>query len=125
MGIVETYFFDTYALFEIIVGNKNYNKYLTDIAIITSKLNLIELHYGLLLKYGKDEAEKWYQLFLKFVVPINDMTIFKANEFRAVHKKKKLSYIDCIGYMLAKNYKSKFLTGDMGFEGMDNVEYVK
>jgi len=39
--------------------------------------------------------------------------------------KSNLSYVDCIGYILAKELKVGFLTGDREFEGMDNVEFVK
>ena len=37
----------------------------------------------------------------------------------------KLSFIDCIGYYLAKKNKAKFLTGDEKFKNMENVEFVK
>ena len=36
-----------------------------------------------------------------------------------------LSYVDYIGYILAKQRNVKFLTGDKEFENMDNVEFVK
>ena len=39
--------------------------------------------------------------------------------------KRKLSMTDCIGYMMAKQWGIKFLTGDKEFEDMENVEYVK
>ena len=59
MGEIETYFFDTYALYEIFNQNANYKKYSNNINIITTRLNLMELHYGLLLKYGINIANKW------------------------------------------------------------------
>jgi len=40
-------------------------------------------------------------------------------------KNQKLSFIDCIGYILAKKHKAKFLTGDEKFKGKENVEFVK
>ena len=39
--------------------------------------------------------------------------------------KRKPSYIDCIGYMVAKRLNIKFLTGDKDFEDLDNVKFVK
>jgi predicted nucleic acid-binding protein len=33
--------------------------------------------------------------------------------------------VDCISYALANRLGIKFLTGDMQFEGLPNVEFVK
>ncbi len=125
MGEIEAYFFDTYAFHEIINGNPLYKKYEKEIVIITTKLNLMELHYGILLLYGKEKADEYYENFLKFVVEIEDDIIKKANYFRAEYKKRKLSYVDCIGYIIAKSRNIKFLTGDMQFEDLENVQFVK
>jgi len=122
---VRTFFFDTYAFFELIGGNENYKPYTERIAIVTTRLNLIELHYGLLIKHGKETADRYYYELLKFAVDVNDEVIIKANEFRATLKSKHLSYVDCIGYVLAKSRNIKFLTGDKEFAGLDGVEYVK
>lgn len=40
-------------------------------------------------------------------------------------KCKDLSIPDVIGYIIAKRHGVPFLTGDSGFEGFDNVEFVK
>ena len=125
MGEIETYFFDTYAFYEIIQGNKDYKKYEKGIAIITTRLNLMELHYGLILLYGKSDADRYYDTFLPFVVDFDDNLIKRANEFRAKNRKLKLSYVDCIGYTVAKMSGVKFLTGDKGFKMFENVEFVK
>ena len=118
------YFFDTYAFFEIINANKNYLEYLEEIGT-TTKLNLMELHYGLLKEYGKRFADEKYDSLVKNTVEIDDATIKQASEFRLANSKKKLSYIDCIGYITAKKHGLIFLTGDKGFENMENVEFVK
>ncbi len=125
MGDLKTLFFDSYALFEIVEGNKNYKQYLTKVAIITTKLNLMELHYGLLNKYGRDIANRYYDIFLIFSIDIDDDIIKKANEFRLSLKKKRLSYIDCVGFTIAKTRNIKFLTGDEQFRYLANVEFVK
>ena len=56
---------------------------------------------------------------------VDDDTFKEAIRFRKEHKKKDLSYTDCIGYIYAKRNNLKFLTGDKEFENMDNVEFVK
>ncbi len=124
MGEVKEYFFDTYAFFEIIHKNKNYKNYLKS-GIITTNLNLIELHYNLLRVYGGKIAEKAYERFKPFCIKISDEVIKEANKFKLLHKKRKVSHVDCIGYILAKKNGVKFLTGDKEFKDMANVEFVK
>lgn len=125
MGSITTYFFDTYALYEIIEGNNNYKPYINNIAMITTKLNLMELHYGLLLKYGKAIADKYYKELIRFAVKITDEIIMNSNELKTSFKKRKLSYVDCIGYTIALQKNIKFLTGDKEFQDLKNVEFVK
>ena len=118
------YFFDTYAFIEILNGNPNYTKYKTT-EIVTSKFNLIELYYIILLRFNKEKADEIYDQLLKYVIYVDDFTIKEAMVFRAKNKSKKLSYIDCIGYIIAKMNNLRFLTGDKQFEKIDNVEFVK
>lgn len=125
MGELKGYFFDSYALFEIVLGNKNYNPYLDKIAIATTKLNLMELHYGLLKIYGKDIADRYYDYFSIYCIDFEDGVIKKANEFKLSLKSRKFSYIDALGYVIAKANNLKFLTGDIQFKDLDNVEFVK
>lgn len=124
MGKINEYFFDTYALFEIIHKNQNYSDYLK-VGIITTKLNLMELHYIIFRLYGEGVADKAYERFKTFCVEISDEVIKQANEFKFLNKKRKLSYVDCIGYIISKMNSVKFLTGDRQFENMENVEFVK
>ena len=125
MGIIETFFFDTYAFFEILKGNPQYERYGKGVGIMTTKLNLMELYYGLLLSRGKVEAEHWYEEYGPFVVPIDDFILKRACELKALFKERKLSYVDCVGYIIAKARGVKFLTGDRQFKDLENVEYVK
>ena len=119
------FFYDTYAILEIIKGNENYSKYVKNTGIVTTKLNLMELFYRLYVLHGLKIAEFYYQKYLPFAVGISDSLIKKSAIFSAENKKKDLSYVDCIGYVLALEHKIKFLTGDMQFKEMDNTEFVK
>ena len=118
-------FFDTYAFYELIKGNPNYKKFNVGFNILTTKLNLMELHYGLLRDEGEEIADEYYGKFLKFCVEIDDDTIKKANVFRLRNYKRNLSYVDCLGYVIAKKFNAMFLTGDDQFKDFDNVEFVK
>ncbi|HLD15107.1 MAG TPA: PIN domain-containing protein [Candidatus Nanoarchaeia archaeon] len=123
--MIRSFFFDTYAFCEMLKGSVNYEPYSKGIKIITTKLNLMEFHYFLLLNYDKETADRYYDYFAKFTIAIEDEAIKKASEIRMTFKHKKLSYIDCLGYVIASFNGVRFLTGDKQFEGMDNVEFVK
>ncbi len=122
---LKTYFYDTYAFFEIIEGNQNYKPFISGAVVITTKLNLMELYYGLFVKYGETIAEKYYDRLLKFIIDTDDDTIKQAMKFRALNKARNLSYIDCIGYIISRKRGIKFLTGDKEFKDMGGVEFVK
>lgn len=124
MGI-ETFFFDSYAFFEIIEGNPNYDQFTAGIAIVTTRLNLMELFYGLLVKYDRRTANRYYDELARFCIDIDDNVIREAMIFRVMNKKRKLSYIDCLGYLIAKQRNISFLTGDEKFKDAPNVEFVK
>lgn len=118
-------FYDTYAILEIIKGNANYKEHLKNIGIATTRLNLMKLYYRLYLIHGIETAEFYYQKYLPFAVEISDSLIKKAVIFRAENRKKDLSYVDCIWYIFAKENKIRFLTGDVQFKNMDNVEFIQ
>lgn len=116
-------FFDTYALVEIAKGNPRYKKYLDVEKIVLAKLNLIELYYAILRDFNEIEAKKHYFFYRPFAKETTDDEIFEAMGFKLAHKG--LSYADCIGYMTAKHEREKFLTGDVAFKGLENVEFVR
>lgn len=124
----ETFFLDTYAIQEILEGNERYKKFTEQVRLITSKLNLMEIYHNILKKKGEDDAESAFNEFADICVGITDDDLKQAVKFKASIKnsnsKSNISYIDAIGYTLAKKYNVKFLTGDREFKGMDNVEFV-
>lgn len=87
----------------------------------------MELYYKSLRDFGKKLADKFYARFLDYAIDFDDGIIKEAMEFRLnmKNKGKDLSYTDCIGYILAKKKKVKFLTGDKEFKNLPNVEFVK
>ncbi len=123
--VIKNYFFDTYVFHELALGNPNYAKFNSVVNVLTCKLNLMELYYTFLCKYGKDIAEVHYDKFTKCCIDIDDEIIKKAMDFKQEHKKRNLSYVDCIGYILAIHKGLIFVTGDKEFEHFPNVEFVK
>jgi|SRR3989338_4303830 len=125
MEAIKSFFFDTYALFEIVHENKNYKPYTNNVTVITTKLNLMELHYILLRHYGLEYAEKAFEHFRKFCVEFDDVSLKECSQFKFDNYRRDLSYVDCLGYVIAKKFNAKFLSGDEQFKDFDNVEFVK
>lgn len=120
--MTETYFFDTYAFFEIIYGNPKYNKY-SDADAITTVFNLAELGYGLKKEVDTKTADTFVEKYKHFLVEVSIEDIKEATSLK--RKYKDLSLPDVIGYTVAKRWKVKFLTGDEGFKDFENVEFIK
>ena len=118
------YFFDSYALVEIVKRNVNYEKYKSENPIC-SILNLFELHQVLLREFNKQTADYWISKFDYILIEITKEDVINASEFRFANKGKRLSMTDCIGYVLAKKNGFKFLTGDKEFKKIENVEFVQ
>lgn len=118
------YFFDTYAIIEIIKQNEKYLEYIDEEATITI-FNLAEIYWSVLGDFGEEKANKVYEEYKKAVVEIDDETLKEAIKFRKKYKNRDMSYTDCIGYTYAKRHNMKFLTGDKEFQDLDNVEFVK
>ncbi len=118
------YFFDTYAIIELLEGNPAYKPYLKKPFVLT-KLNLIELHYHFLKKVDALEAHRVMMRHSPVVVDFDEEVINQANILRLQHKRRDLSTTDCVGYAYAKLHAIPFVTGDMQFKDFENVEFVK
>ena len=119
----DTYFFDSYALVEIFKGNENYMKY-SKCNIVMDYLNLFEIYYNLIKHYDKNIVNVFFGRLKGFCIDLKFEWIKEASELR-ISLKKDLSYADCLGYVISRNLKIKFLTGDKEFKGLDNVEFIK
>jgi len=118
------FFFDSYALFEIMKGSPNYMPY-SEFEITTCKLNIFELVHGFLRDKQAELAEIALKKYYSFAVDFDGDVIVAAAKLKILLNKRNVSMADCIGYALAKQLGVKFLTGDREFQGMDNVEFVK
>jgi len=122
MGL--TLFFDTYALMELVKGNPAYEQF-ADSTIVTTRLNLMEFHYGLLRTSDKETADRYFDALLPHAINVSDALIKQSNLFKYRQKDRRLSYVDAISYTFACALGIPFLTGDKQFEDLPNVEYVK
>ncbi len=118
------YFFDTYAIIEIINGNKDYETFKNQ-KIVTSTLNIGELYWAFLNKYDRQTADYWIKKISFDLVEFGITECIEAMRYRHSRKKDNLSFVDCLGYILSLKSNLKFLTGDKEFEKELNVEFVK
>lgn len=117
-------FLDSYAIIEILKRNPAYARFAEATPVSTSA-NLIEVAYHLLEDFPKEKASEIINAMKIEILEIQESQIAKIAVFRKEHAKKRLSYIDCTGYALAREHAIVFVTGDRQFEGMPNVEFVK
>lgn len=120
----EALFFDTYAILEIVYGNKNYERYKNK-KIVLTKLNMFELYYKLINKYDNKTALNYFEKYYNFTNDFDGDIIKEAAKLKLMFRKQDLSMTDCIGYITAKSLGIKFLTGDKQFEFLPDVEFVK
>lgn len=120
----ESFFFDSYAFFEILKGNKNYEIY-KKCRIATTKLNIFEIYLGILRDINEETAKRYLEKYYHYVVDFDSNIIEEAAKLKNKFNKRNISMTDCIGYCTALTLGIKFLTGDKEFENFDNVEFVK
>ena len=119
------FYFDTYALIEIRKGNNRYLPYTKDVDIILNNLNLMELTFYLIRTDKEKDVQDSFSELSKNNTDYDKAILIEASRMKFKYKKEKLSFVDCIGYCLAKRHKVKFLTGDEKFRHKENVEFVK
>jgi len=118
-----SYFFDTYAIIELIKGNPKY-EFVKNHIIITGTMNLAEVYYALLLENSTEAVDSIVKKLNIEFIDIDQRIAVEAAKLRYKHKKLFLSYIDCVGYILALHNNLTFLTGDKGFRNLESVKFV-
>ena len=118
------YFFDTYALVELLVDNPSYKRY-GDAQLTVSALNIGEFYLFLARTYGAREADKQLASLTFNIVELTQRRVIESARFKLLYSSRNVSWADCAGYVIARELNLKFLTGDVQFKGMPNVEFVK
>jgi predicted nucleic acid-binding protein len=123
-----SYYYDSYAILEFLASNEKYKKYFVEHKGILTVLNLMEVSYGLLKHMRAKSTVEDLQAFLPYVIGFDVPDIDAAMKLRLkLEKEEKLniSYVDALGYYLAKKHGVLFLTGDKSFEDLENVEFIQ
>ena len=118
------YFFDTYAIIEIIKKNEKFAPYEKE-EITTSVLNIGELYYALLRDFDEKTADMWIEKLRPVSVSIDIDTVVEAMKFKSKNKDKGLSFVDVCSYAIAEKLGLVLLTGDKGFLGLSGAEVVQ
>ena len=118
------YFLDSYALIEITKENENYKKF-KETNNMTTLLNLFEVHYILSKTTNEETANTIIEKLSHIVIHFDIEDVKLASHLRMKFIKKKLSYIDCLGYAVSLKRRLVFVTGDKGFINLENVEFIK
>ncbi|MBI2444856.1 hypothetical protein HYV43_00525 [Candidatus Micrarchaeota archaeon] len=120
----DAYFFDSYALIELLKANANYFRY-TQSEIIMTNLNLFEVYHAFAKQYGQHRADRFFDDYKEKAIPYDEDVIRAAVLMKIRFADRRMSMADVIGYMVAAKKDVKFLTGDRAFEDLPNVEFVK
>lgn len=120
------YFLDTCAMIEYAKDNPGYVELIKNNKFYTSNFQLMELYYISLRDQGKELAEKYFESFSLVRVDVKENTIKNAMQLRLTlySRNKKISYVDALGYQYGLENKLKFVTCDLIFEKLENVEFI-
>lgn len=116
------YFFDSYALLAMFHGDKRYRQKILE-GGVTTFYNLMEVYYGIQRQQGSQRADEVLPriMHLKVEPSFNDI----RPSMQLKKENKHMSYVDCLGYVMAKRLGLKFLTGDEEFRDVPDVEFLK
>ena len=118
------YFFDTYAIIELIKINQNYIRFKEE-PLLTSILNYGEFYYWYLKNKDKTSSIEWLSRLKNELLALEIQDVTEGMKIRFGNIKRKISFVDAVGYAMALRRNLIFLTGDVGFKGLPNVEFVK
>ena len=78
-------------------------------------------------EHGPKAASSILETFSKYLVDLGLTDVEGSMKMRLELKQKgrDVSHADAVGYFLARRMGVKFLTGDMAFRGMDDVQYLE
>jgi len=118
-----SYFFDSYAIIEILLGNQAFEKYGAE-TLTTTEVCLAETYYAL-LRIGRPDARSVLSNLRADIIEPSRNDWFAAVEYRLSRKTERISLVDALGYTISRKNGLKFLTGDEKFKDIPGVEYLK
>ncbi len=114
---------DTYALVAIQNHSENYNDIVKEDFIITST-TMSEFYFQILKTHDEKTADYWYKKLAGYCINTSTKTLVEAMRYKYEHKKEKLSFFDCVGYIYSIENNFKFVTGDKEFKNKKGVLFI-
>lgn len=118
------YFFDSYAIIELLRGNPQYLPY-GEKAVTITFLNLMEVVHSVVMEFGEKKGKEIYEKFQGDVQGVDWPIILQMTQLKQKLHRRNVSYADCLGYAFAQQKGMLFLTGDKEFKGLPGVEFVE
>lgn len=121
--MADRFFFDTYALIERQSGSAAYAPF-APMPVFTHQFNLYEFVTAIVRVADEGRAREELRLLAPNLLEAETDDLFAAARFKRLQARKRVSYVDALGYVLARKHGMRFLTGDRAFKGIENVEHV-
>mgnify|MGYP001577647945 CR=1 FL=1 len=116
---------DTYALWEIHLGNEKYHFFSDEEGFVISNWTLIEFYRTLLRQFNQQTADYWLKKLKPFCEEVDLDILAHAAVFQHEHHKKRISLFDAVGYCFSQSKGYTFVTGDKEFEQFKGVLFIK
>jgi hypothetical protein len=121
------FYFDSYAIIEMAKGSPSYLRFRSEPGV-TARANLLEVYYILTQQGNEDLALESLRSLGPQAIEMPLELIPKVARFR-LHQLgatgRRLSYVDALGYVLARENGYTLLTGAHEFAGLPDVEFVR
>jgi predicted nucleic acid-binding protein len=121
-------FYDSYAVLAYISGEKAFAKYFErQPSGALTKLNLIEIYFRAAKLHGHEAARQVIDRFSKYLIDFDIDDIAGSMKLREELMKSRMdiSYVDALGYYLARKMRIPFLTGDRQFADLAGVKFAR
>ncbi|MFH1648960.1 MAG: PIN domain-containing protein [Candidatus Woesearchaeota archaeon] len=120
--VSDAYFLDTHAIIQILIGAPTHKKFISS-TVFTAVFNLAEASYILRKHLGDMNADKKLEAFWSRVVHEEPRDAKSAADLKLQNKT--FSYIDGLGYAVARRLGVPFVTGDTAFKELPGVLLIR
>jgi len=122
---VNDYLWDSYAIIELLRGSEAYSE-LRQAAIITTPFAIVEACFIVQRDsdFSPEESAGLAAGLMEYAPPIDGQLLSAAATWRLKNsdRRRRYSYADAFGYIMAQHLGLTFLTGDRAFDGLQGVE---
>lgn len=119
-------FFDSDVIYGVAVADPRFERFVGEV-MATTRLNLMEVCYVLRRAGHGERALEIYREALPHAIEFTDPDLIAAMDWRGENFRKKTrepSYVDAVGYQVARSNGLAFTTGDRKFSGYPGADVV-